>query len=106
MLALFGFTLNALSAETKTIVCMGDSLTAGYGLANPDAEAYPALLQQKSKLTACPTALSAPGSVVTRPREDYVALIGCSDNESTFWYSPSAATTVCAGSPLRSPRQI
>jgi acyl-CoA thioesterase I len=35
------------AAEMKTIVCLGDSLTAGYGLENPAAEAYPALLQDK-----------------------------------------------------------
>lgn len=35
------------AAETRTIVFLGDSLTAGYGLANPAAEAYPALIQQK-----------------------------------------------------------
>jgi acyl-CoA thioesterase-1 len=33
------------AAEPKTIVCFGDSLTAGYGV-DPD-EAFPALLQQK-----------------------------------------------------------
>ena len=31
----------------RTILCLGDSLTAGYGLAEPGSEAYPALLQQK-----------------------------------------------------------
>lgn len=36
-----------LAAETKTVVFLGDSLTAGYGLANPAAEAYPALIRQK-----------------------------------------------------------
>lgn len=35
------------AAETRTIVFFGDSLTAGYGLGNPAAEAYPALIQQK-----------------------------------------------------------
>lgn len=33
--------------EIKTIVCLGDSLTAGYGLTNPTAQAYPGLLQAK-----------------------------------------------------------
>lgn len=33
-------------ASTKTILCFGDSITAGYGLDNSD-DAYPALLQQK-----------------------------------------------------------
>jgi acyl-CoA thioesterase-1 len=32
-------------SKTKTILCFGDSLTAGYGLDNTD-EAYPALLQK------------------------------------------------------------
>lgn len=34
-------------ADTRTIVFFGDSLTAGYGLENPSAEAYPAVFQQK-----------------------------------------------------------
>ena len=33
------------AAEPRTIVCFGDSLTAGYGLEDPAREAYPALLQ-------------------------------------------------------------
>lgn len=35
------------AAETKTILFFGDSLTAGYGLQDPSAEAFPALIQQK-----------------------------------------------------------
>lgn len=35
------------SATMHTIVFFGDSLTAGYGLENPAAEAYPALIQKK-----------------------------------------------------------
>ena len=35
------------AAEPRTIVFFGDSLTAGYGLANPVADAYPALVQKK-----------------------------------------------------------
>ena len=35
------------AADTKTIVFFGDSLTFGYGLDDPAAEAYPALIQQK-----------------------------------------------------------
>ena len=35
------------AAPPHTIVLFGDSLTAGYGLADPGAESYPALLQQK-----------------------------------------------------------
>ena len=37
----------AATSATKTIVCFGDSLTAGYGLDEPLAESYPALLQEK-----------------------------------------------------------
>ena len=37
-----------LRAEAdRTIVFFGDSLTAGYGLADPAAEAYPAVIEQK-----------------------------------------------------------
>ena len=35
------------SAQRPRIVCLGDSLTAGYGLADAAAQAYPALLQRK-----------------------------------------------------------
>ncbi len=35
------------AAETKTLVFFGDSLTAGYGLDDPAAEAFPALIQKK-----------------------------------------------------------
>lgn len=36
------------SAEPpRTVVCFGDSLTAGYGLGDPASEAFPALLQEK-----------------------------------------------------------
>ncbi len=37
----------ATAAATKTIVFFGDSLTAGYGLDEPDAQAYPALIAAK-----------------------------------------------------------
>lgn len=37
------------AAPTKTILFFGDSLTAGYGLADPAAESFPALLQAKIK---------------------------------------------------------
>lgn len=33
--------------DRRTIIFFGDSLTAGYGLVNPGADAYPALIQQK-----------------------------------------------------------
>lgn len=35
------------SGDTLTVMFFGDSLTEGYGLANPDAEAYPALIGDK-----------------------------------------------------------
>ncbi len=44
------FVLPSLAAEAqapRTIIFFGDSLTAGYGLADPAAEAYPALIQEK-----------------------------------------------------------
>ena len=44
-LVLMGSTLTA--ADTRSLVFFGDSLTAGYGLADPAAEAYPALIQKK-----------------------------------------------------------
>lgn len=34
-------------AAPRTILFFGDSLTAGYGLTDPSAEAYPALIQEK-----------------------------------------------------------
>lgn len=44
----------ALAATPRTIVCLGDSLTAGYGLPNPGAQAYPALLQDKIDAAGLP----------------------------------------------------
>jgi acyl-CoA thioesterase-1 len=43
-----------LAAERGTIVFLGDSLTAGYGLDNPAAEAYPALIQEKIETAGLP----------------------------------------------------
>lgn len=43
-----GAMLSALrGADPRTIVFFGDSLTAGYGLANPTAQSYPGLIQEK-----------------------------------------------------------
>src|SRR5690349_8998912 len=39
--------VRASDAEVRTIVFFGDSLTAGYGLAEPATDAYPALIQKK-----------------------------------------------------------
>ena len=36
--------VEAAQEDTYTVVFFGDSLTAGYGLADPEAEAYPALI--------------------------------------------------------------
>ncbi|MBP6507011.1 MAG: arylesterase [Opitutaceae bacterium] len=48
LLVIFTCCAVSLHAATtaKTIVFLGDSITAGYGLDNPVAEAYPALIQQ------------------------------------------------------------
>jgi len=60
-LALFATVLAsaapAVEPVTKTLVCFGDSLTAGYGLDDPALDAYPALLQRK--LDALPPAVPA-----------------------------------------------
>jgi acyl-CoA thioesterase-1 len=42
------------AAEPRTVVFLGDSITAGYGLENPAAEAYPALIQAKISATGLP----------------------------------------------------
>lgn len=42
-----GLTVAPAAEPQHTIVFFGDSLTAGYGLDNPSAEGYPALIQQK-----------------------------------------------------------
>lgn len=42
----------APAAAPQTILVLGDSLTAGYGLPDPATQAYPALLQQKLDATA------------------------------------------------------
>lgn len=46
VLLLGALATNAAHAATKTLLFFGDSLTAGYGLADP-SEAYPALIQKK-----------------------------------------------------------
>jgi acyl-CoA thioesterase-1 len=45
-LTLFGL-VPAASAQERTIVFFGDSLTAGLGLPDPDTQSYPALIQAK-----------------------------------------------------------
>jgi len=45
---LLGLVLPVLrAAESRTVVFIGDSITAGYGLESPAAEAYPALIQAR-----------------------------------------------------------
>ena len=44
---LMAMSTSAVAADPRTLVFFGDSLTAGYGLANPAAESYPALIQKK-----------------------------------------------------------
>ena len=39
----------AMNPTTRNILFFGDSITAGYGLANPSAEAFPALVARKIK---------------------------------------------------------
>ncbi len=39
--------VRAAEPVTKTVICFGDSLTAGYGLESAATDAYPALLQRK-----------------------------------------------------------
>jgi acyl-CoA thioesterase-1 len=40
---------SAKTAPTKMVLVFGDSLTAGYGLDDPEDDAYPSVLQQKVK---------------------------------------------------------
>jgi acyl-CoA thioesterase-1 len=40
-------TTSLLKAQNHTLVFFGDSLTAGYGLENPELESFPALIQTK-----------------------------------------------------------
>lgn len=50
VLACLGANVSAVAAgdgNAQTILFFGDSLTAGYGLANPGAEAYPAQIQDR-----------------------------------------------------------
>ena len=44
----------ARAAEPSTIVCFGDSLTAGYGLDDASTEAWPALVQKKISAAGLP----------------------------------------------------
>jgi acyl-CoA thioesterase-1 len=46
--------LLAGAGEAKTLLFFGDSLTAGYGLEDPSAQAFPALIQKKIDATGLP----------------------------------------------------
>ncbi len=48
------FLRGATETRERTLVFFGDSLTAGYGLDNPGADAYPALIQQKITAAGLP----------------------------------------------------
>jgi len=47
LIAICGGATARGAEKQKTLVFFGDSLTAGYGLADPGAEAYPALIRRK-----------------------------------------------------------
>jgi acyl-CoA thioesterase-1 len=44
----------APAAGARTVVFLGDSLTAGYGLAEPGSEAYPALIAERLRAAGAP----------------------------------------------------
>ena len=50
----------AMNPPTRNVLFFGDSLTAGYGLASPATEAFPALINEKLKAVGLPfTAVNA-----------------------------------------------
>ena len=54
-LALLAFVATvAAAAEPRVVVFLGDSLTAGYGLADPGTESYPAVIQRKIEAAGLP----------------------------------------------------
>ena len=57
--------LPAAEPITKTLVCFGDSLTAGYGLESAATDAYPALLQEKLDASSSPSAIGSNGTAPT-----------------------------------------
>ncbi len=61
--------LPAAEPATKTLICFGDSLTAGYGLESAATDAYPALLQEKlDALSSAPGPGAAPSPAADAPR--------------------------------------
>lgn len=47
-------TTEAKAKSNKTVLFFGDSLTAGYGLDDPETESYPAVIQEKIKRAGLP----------------------------------------------------
>jgi acyl-CoA thioesterase-1 len=69
--------LRAAEPVTKTVVCFGDSLTAGYGLESPATDAYPALLQEKlDAFTSAPAPSPAASAPIPRWRVVNAGLSG------------------------------
>jgi len=65
LLVVFGLTsilARAQAESPRTILVLGDSLTAGYGLDDPATQAYPALLQQK--LASLPATARPPWRII------------------------------------------
>ena len=62
----------AQQSSPRTLVFLGDSLTAGFGLTNPAAEAYPALIQ--AKITAAQEAARQDAEVTKKLDEFKVQL--------------------------------
>ncbi len=75
----FAFAVLPLSAQSavRTVLFLGDSLTAGYGLDDPATQAYPALLQQRFDALQGPAAgTPASESAATRWRVVNAGLSG------------------------------
>ena len=61
--------------EGKTILFLGDSLTAGYGL--DPAQAYPAVLEEKIRDAGLEWQVVNAGSAAIPPQEGCAVSIGC-----------------------------
>lgn len=69
--------LSAAEPVTKTLVCFGDSLTAGYGLESAATDAYPALLQERLEaFSSSPVPASATSAPLVRWRVVNAGLSG------------------------------
>src|SRR3954453_20028101 len=91
----------AAPAEPKTIVVLGDSLAAGFGV--DPSEAFPALLQSKIDAAKWNFKWSMRGSVATPPPGGCDASIGCSNAGLMCSCWNSEAMTDCAASPWKPP---